>query len=145
MEIDENEGAVAPTSTMQTIISNAMTAGGDTPADFILPGPDWFHNNAAAYRPSDDSLVVSSRENFVITLDYDTQAVKWILGDPTKHWPDFSSLRAFALNLGADTLPPIGQHAVPIVKDQLLLLDDGQQSSIRMPPGEQRRTVDERW
>ncbi len=138
LEVDANSGAVLQTWNMQTIISNAMIAGGDNPADFILPGQDWFHNNAAAYRPSDDSLVVSSRENFVITLDYDTQAVKWILGDPTKHWHDFSSLRAFALTLGTDTLPPIGQHAVSIVKDQLLLMDDGQQSTIEMPLGEER-------
>ncbi len=138
MEVDANSGALLHTWNMLTIISNAMIAGGDNPADFILPGQDWFHNNAAAYRPSDDSLVVSSRENFVITLDYDTQAVKWILGDPTKHWHDFSSLRAFALTLGADTLPPIGQHAVSIVKDQLLLMDDGQQSTIEMPLGEER-------
>jgi Arylsulfotransferase (ASST). len=29
-------------------------------------------------------VIVSSRENFVIAIDYETGAIKWILGDPTK-------------------------------------------------------------
>jgi hypothetical protein len=35
----------------------------------------------------------SSRENFVIAIDYDSGNIKWILGDPTKHWYEFQSLR----------------------------------------------------
>ena len=46
--------------------------------------PYWFHNNAAYYNRADNSLIVSSRENFVIGLDYDTRAIKWILGDQTE-------------------------------------------------------------
>ena len=78
-----------------------MIAGGDDPSLFVYPAPtDWFHNNATAYRSSDDSLIVSSRENFVIALDYDSGNIKWILGDPTKRWyVFFPSLRAFALTL----------------------------------------------
>ena len=52
---------------------------------------------ALYYNRADDSLIVSSRENFVICLDYETQAIKWILGDPTKKWYQFPSLRTFAL------------------------------------------------
>ncbi len=137
LEVD-GAGTVLHTWDMQQIVTNAMIAGGDNPAGFVLPGQDWFHNNATAYRPSDDSLIISSRENFVMAIDYDTAAIKWLLGDPTKHWHDFPSLRAFALSLGPDTLPPIGQHATSIVRDDLLLFDDGQQSAIEMPPGEER-------
>ena len=137
IEVD-GDGKVLHTWNLQDIITDAMIAGGDDPSDFVFPGRIWFHNNATAYRPSDDSLIVSSRENFVIALDHDSNAIKWILGDPTKHWHDYPSLRAFALTLGPDTLPPIGQHAVSIVADQLLLFDDGQQSAIEVPAGEQR-------
>jgi arylsulfate sulfotransferase len=119
------------------IISAAMIAGGDDPTQFVKPSPtDWFHNNAATYRKSDDSLVVSSRENFVICLDYETSAIKWILGDPTKKWYQFPSLRQHALALGPNTLPPIGQHAVSFTSDDnLLLFDNGFPSLNQSPAG----------
>ena len=117
-----------------------MIAGGDDPSQFVFPTPtDWFHNNGAAYNRADDSLIVSSRENFVICLDYNTSAIKWILGDPTKKWHQFPSLRKFALHVAPGSLPPIGQHAPSITYDQgLLLFDNGQNSQFQDPPGAQR-------
>ena len=135
LEVDKN-GTVLKTWNLADIISAAMIAGGDDPNQFIVRGPtDWFHNNATAYRASDNSLIVSSRENFVIALDYDSGAIKWILGDSTKKWHQFASLRAFALSLGPNTLPPIGQHAVSMPGDQLQLFDNGTGSNYQMPPG----------
>ena len=63
-----------------------------------------------------------SRENFVIAVDYETGDIKWILGDTTKQWAEFPSLTSLALNLGANTLPPIGQHAVSITRDDRLMV-----------------------
>ena len=128
---------------MVDIISAAMIAGGDDPSQFVFPlAPfpgDWFHNNAVAYNRADDSVIISSRENFLICLDYKTSAIKWILGDPTKQWYQFPSLRKFALALAPGSLPPIGQHAVSITYDQnVLVLDNGQQSSGHTPAGTQR-------
>jgi arylsulfate sulfotransferase len=138
LEVDA-AGNVLRVWNLADIISAAMTAGGDDPREFVHPAPiDWFHNNACAYRSSDDSLIVSSRENFVIAIDYDSGSIKWILGDPTKHWYQFPSLRAFSLTLAPDTLPPIGQHAVSVPGDQLLLFDDGAGSNYQQPPGETR-------
>ena len=90
------------------IISNYMTSQGDDAAAFVRPGVDWFHLNSAIYDPSDDSLIVSSRENFIIKLDYSTGTIKWILGDPTKYWYTFPSLRAKALTLSAGGFIPSG-------------------------------------
>jgi len=139
VEVDTS-GNVLKTWNFANIISQAMTAGGDDPTQFVGTGSqDWFHNNAATYRKSDNTLIVSSRENFVIAVDYDTQAIKWILGDPTKKWYQFASLRAYALTLDANSLPPIGQHAVSITADDnLLLFDDGFQSFFQNPPGASR-------
>ncbi len=122
------------------IISKAMIAGGDDPSGFVLPFPtDWFHNNATTYNPKDNTLVVSSRENFVIAVDYDTQQIKWILGDHTKHWYQYKSLRKFSLDMPPGTYPPIGQHAVSIDDNgNLLLHDDGLKSLVQTPPGKQR-------
>jgi arylsulfate sulfotransferase len=138
LEVDA-AGNVLRTWKLADIISAAMIAGGDDPSLFVFPAPtDWFHNNTTTYRSSDDSLIVSSRENFVIALDYDSGDIKWILGDPTKHWHEFPSLRAFALTLAAGSLPPIGEHALSMSGDQLLLFDNGTGSNFQQPPGETR-------
>ena len=126
VETDPTTGQILHTWQLSDIISAAMIAGGDDPTQFVKPAPDdWFHNNSATYRASDNTLIVSSRENFVVALDYDTKQIKWILGDTSKSWYQFPSLRQYALTLGPNTKAPIGQHAVSIVRDRLLLFDDG--------------------
>jgi hypothetical protein len=136
MEVDF-AGNLLKTWSMADIISAAMIAGGDDPSQFVFPTPnDWFHNNAATYNRADDSLIISSRENFVICIDYETGAIKWILGDETKKWFEFPSLTQYALALTPGGLPPIGQHATSVTFDQhLLLFDDGLGSFFQMPPG----------
>ena len=98
MEVDFS-GNVLKTWNFADIISAAMRAGGDDPSQFVYPTPtDWFHNNAAYYNRADDSLIVSSRENFVICIDYQTSAIKWILGDPDQKVvpiPVFEALCAY--------------------------------------------------
>ena len=136
MEIDQ-EGKLLKTWDMAAIISAAMTAGGDDPTKFVYPDPtDWFHNNAVTYNRADDSLIVSSREDFLICIDYTTGAIKWILGDPEKAWYQFPSLRQYALTVAAGSLPPIGQHAVSITYDQdVMVFDNGLNSLFQQPPG----------
>jgi arylsulfate sulfotransferase len=140
MEVD-GLGNLLKTWNLADIISAAMTAGGDDATQFVKSAPnDWFHNNAMTYKSSDDSVLCSSRENFVIALDYTTGAIKWILGDATKQWHQFPSLTNFELTLGANTLPPIGQHALSITKDNNLLLFDNGRSSINHTPTGADRT-----
>jgi arylsulfate sulfotransferase len=139
IEVDA-AGNVVKTWNLAEIISAAMVAGGDDPSQFVSSAPvDWFHNNATTYNRADDSVIISSRENFLICLDYETGAIKWIFGDPTKQWYLFPSLRQFALAVSPGTLPPIGQHAPSITYDQnLLVFDDGFQSANHIPPGDNR-------
>lgn len=144
MEVD-GLGNLLKAWNMADIISGAMLAGGDNPGLFVRPASDpspandWFHNNSSAYKKSDDSLLVSSRENFIIALDYTTSTIKWILGDETKQWHQFQSLASFSLSLGANTLAQIGQHALSITKDDnLLLFDNGRNSNSHTPPGMDR-------
>ncbi|MBA2436435.1 MAG: aryl-sulfate sulfotransferase [Verrucomicrobiota bacterium] len=136
MEID-SAGNLQKTWNMADIISAAMIAGGDDPAQFVFPDPDdWFHSNAVTYNRADDSLIVSSREDFLICIDYTSNAIKWILGDPEKKWYQFASLRQYALTLSAGSLPPIGQHAVSVTHDQgILVLDNGLNSLFQEPAG----------
>ena len=128
MEVDFS-GKLLKTWNLADIISAAMRAGGDDPSQFVFQrtpqsNNDWFHNNAVTYNRADDSVIVSSRENFVIAIDYETGAIKWILGDPTKKWYQFPSLRQFALRLAPGSLAPIGQHGLSITYDEALLLHD---------------------
>ncbi|MBA3832337.1 MAG: hypothetical protein H0X34_10695 [Chthoniobacterales bacterium] len=44
-------------------------------------------------------------------------------------------MRAFELALGPDTLPPIGQRAVSMPGNKLLLFDDGAASNDQIPLG----------
>jgi arylsulfate sulfotransferase len=117
------------------ILGSYMSSRGDDAAAFVRPGVDWFHSNSAIYDPRDDSVIVSSRENFVIKLDYSTGAVVWILGDPTKYWYTFPSLRAKALALAPGGLYPIGQHALSIIPDSLLMLFNDGLGSLNQPAG----------
>jgi len=138
MEVD-GAGAVLKTWKLADIVSAAMIAGGDNPSAFVRPAEDWFHNNACAYRRSGDTLIVSGREDFVIGIDYDSGAVKWILGDTTKAWYQYPSLRKYALTLQKNSLPPIGEHALSIVQGgELLLFDNGQLSLNQSPAGADR-------
>jgi arylsulfate sulfotransferase len=120
------------------IFTEHMTAGGDDPALFVRPPRDWFHTNAATYDARDDSLIVSSRESFIAAFDYDTGAIKWLLGDPTKYWYTFPSLRAKALTLTGSGLYPIGQHALSITSDGLLLTFNAGNPSESQPTGAPR-------
>ena len=133
-------GNIVKTWNLAEIISDAMIAGGDDPSQFVYPSPmDWFHNNAVAYNRADDSLIVSSRENFLICIDYETGTIKWILGDTTKKWYQFPSLAKYALTLASGSMPPIGQHAPSVTYDQgIMVFDNGQNSGFQDPPGVQR-------
>ncbi|HEY0064999.1 MAG TPA: aryl-sulfate sulfotransferase [Telluria sp.] len=128
-------GAILKDWDMAAIVRKQMRDNGDDPALFVRPGSDWFHMNATTYDARDNSVIVSSRENFVIKIDYASGAIKWILGDPTKYWYTFPSLRAKALTLEAGGLYPVGQHAVSIASDGSLLLFNNGTPSVSQPAG----------
>ena len=79
-------------------------------ASFIAPRRNWFHNNAATYKQSDDSLLISSTREFRgRTLGGGSVAILSGSWATMKHSYQFPSLQQFALGLDIDTLPPIGE------------------------------------
>lgn len=129
------DGSLIKTWDMVAIIGTYMGNSSDAYQDFVRPGPDWFHMNSAIYDRSDDSIIVSSRENFIIKFDYNTSEIKWILGDKTKYWHSFPSLRSKALELRAGDLAPIGQHSLSLTSNgQLMVFNNGFESQ-NMPAG----------
>jgi len=130
-------GVILDRWNISQIVRDAMSAAGDNSVNFIRDGDDWFHNNAATYWAATDTLVVSGREDFVIGIGYTDKQIKWILGDLSKAWATYPSLRAFALTMAPGSIAPIGHHAVSITPDgNLMLFDNGYQSFNHSPAGD---------
>jgi hypothetical protein len=121
---------------MADILRTYMQNNGDDPSAFVRPGSDWFHVNASTYDPSDNTVIISSRENFLIKVNYSTHDIVWIFGDPTKYWYTFPSLKAKALSLDAGGDYPIGQHAVSITSDGYVMVFNNGLGSVNQPSGE---------
>jgi len=121
---------------MADILTSYMQNNGDDPSAFVRPGFDWFHVNASTYDPSDNTFIVSSRENFLIKVNYLTHDIVWIFGDPTKYWYTFPSLRGKALMLNSGGDYPIGQHGVSITSDGYIMVFNDGQGSVNQPTGE---------
>lgn len=133
-EIDSS-GNVLKEWDMSKIFRAAMRAGGDDPDNFVRDGVDWFHMNSAIYDARDNALLVSSRENFVVKLDYDSGAIRWLFGDTDKHWyVNYPSLRALALRL-TEGKAPIGQHSLSVPANGELLLFNNGYPNLHAPPG----------
>jgi hypothetical protein len=129
-------GAVIKEWDLAKILSDYLRAHGEDPSDMVRPSIDWFHMNASAYDPSDDSVIVSSRENFLIKIDYASGDIKWIFGDPTKYWYQLHpSLRALSLSLGPGGFYPIGQHAVSVLGVNRIMLFNNGAPSTTVPAG----------
>jgi hypothetical protein len=136
-EID-TEGKVLREWDLGRIFRDHMRARGDDPSNFVRDGQDWFHMNSAIYNAADNSLLVSSRENFVVKLDYDTGAIRWLFGDTSKHWyVNYPSLRALALRL-VEGKAPIGQHSLSVTPNGELLLFNNGLGSLNQPPAAPR-------
>lgn len=109
------------------ILKKEILLHGEDPSFLVKNGVDWFHMNSVIYDSSDDSIIASSRENFVIKIDYKTKKIKWILGNPNKDWfTNFpNSLQPLALHVTGN--PPIGQHTLSVSKDgrSLTLFNNG--------------------
>jgi len=125
------EAEILGTWDFDEIFRGAIRAAGEDPSGFVQMNVDWFHINSSAYSARDDSIIVSSRENFVVKVDYSTGKIRWILGNPGKMWYQKYplSLRPLALSLSGNA--PIGQHAISIVgsdelpNQQILLFNNG--------------------
>ncbi len=121
---------------MADILRTYMQKNGDDPGAFVRQGVDWFHLNASTYDPSDNTVIVSSRENFLVKVNYATHEIVWIFGDPTKYWYTFPSLRAKALMLDAGGNYPIGQHGVSMTSDGYVMVFNDGTASLNQPSGE---------
>jgi hypothetical protein len=120
-------GSILNSWDFNDILGMQIASQGEDPSTLVQNNVDWFHMNSAIYSPQDDSLIVSSRENFVLKVDYSTKKIKWIMGDAAKQWYQSYPLSLRPLALTITGKAPIGQHALSIVGDpnHLLLYNNG--------------------
>ena len=124
IEVDSNGNTINEWD-FGTIFKEYINAEGYDSSNFVRDGYDWFHMNSAIYDPSDDTIIASSRENFVVKIGYESKKIIWLLGDETKHWyVNYPPLRE--LSISTLDLKPMGQHALSLINGDLLLFNNGQ-------------------
>ncbi|MEE0510048.1 MAG: aryl-sulfate sulfotransferase [Peptococcaceae bacterium] len=89
---------------------------------------DWFHNNSVWYDEKTDSIVLSGRhQDAIVCLDFQTGALKWIIGDP-EGWPQDMVERYFFTPIGdLDHFDwQYEQHAAVVLPDgDIMCFDNG--------------------
>jgi len=141
VEIDKT-GNLLESWDMDDIIGKCLLESGIPVDTFIRNGinsenaMDWFHMNSSIYDKKDNSVIISSRENFVIKVGYNDKQIKWILGDTTKFWYSIDTLRHYAIHLNKG-YSNIGQHSLSLPDDgSLLMYNNGEGSSVPYFPSD---------
>ena len=140
IEVDLH-GKLIQTWDMDEIIGKCIAESNVPVTKFILNASnnygiamDWFHMNSSYYDKSDNSVIISSRENFVIKVGYEDKQIKWILGDTTKYWFTIDTLRHYAIELNKGSIN-VGQHCLTITENNdLLLFNNGDNSKVSYFP-----------
>ena len=127
-------GAILESWDISAIFRAHIRRAGEDPDPWVRDGRDWFHNNSVTYWKQQNQIVVSSRENFVVGIGYSDKKIKWILGDSSKAWHDYASLRSVALTLTGSSIAPMGEHGLSITpRGELMLFDNGELSYNQAP------------
>lgn len=80
--IDKESGEILKSWDYKNVLPQYPIAGSGTQSE-----EDWFHNNSVWYDEKNNSLILSGRhQDAVISIDFDTGDLNWILGDP-EGWP----------------------------------------------------------
>ncbi len=103
--------------------------------DCLVPGEgpsggytdkDWFHNNALWYDKNSHAIVLSGRHtDSLISIDYETGKLNWILGDP-ENWPEDKKKYFFTPVGDGDFDWPYEQHACLVTPNGgIMCFDNG--------------------
>lgn len=118
-EISRETGAIIKTFDIKNILPMDDGASLNTHDD------DWFHNNSVWYEDKSKSIILSGRNaDAVISIDYESGKLKWILGDP-EGWTKLDK-NYFLKPLGKDLQWPYAQHAAMVTpKGHIFVFDNG--------------------
>lgn len=90
---------------------------------------DWFHNNSVYYDHLTDAIILSGRhQDAVISIDYETGDLNWIIGDST-NWPE-EMQRYFFTPIGENFEWQWSQHSAKVLPNgDLFIFDNGNNRS----------------
>ncbi|MCI5774067.1 MAG: aryl-sulfate sulfotransferase [Erysipelotrichaceae bacterium] len=90
---------------------------------------DWFHNNSVWYDEATNSITLSGRhQDAIINIDYDSQELNWIIGDPTNWSEEYQ--KYFFTPVGENFEWQWSQHAAMITPEgYVFVLDNGNNKS----------------
>ena len=119
VEIDRQTGNIIKTVDLSKIWPT------DTGKSIAWTARDWFHNNSVWLDEERNELIVSGRhQDAVVILDYNTKAVKYIIGSP-EGWSD-EMLPKFPKPIGDNFEWQWLQHAAKALPNgDILLFDNG--------------------
>ena len=89
---------------------------------------DWFHNNSISFDKYNNSIILSGRhQDIVISIDYDTNELEWILGNPDGWSQDMKQYFLKPLNELEYTY---SQHAAKVIdNNRIMIFDNGNNRS----------------
>ncbi len=123
-EIDRKTGKVVKTFDFTKIVKEV------DPSIIEYGEITWGFINSVFYDEARKEVVVSLRNrNSVMAIDYETESIKWILGN-SKYWSN--KFNPYLIRgVGADFIYPAGQHSVEIDKDGNLSIFNNGYNSFR--------------
>ena len=123
VELDRKTGDVVKSIDLKDIL-NMEDGKSENWVDY-----DWFHNNSVWYDEKTNSITLSGRhQDAVINIDYDTEKLNWIIGDPTNWSEEYQ--KYFFTPVGDNFEWQWSQHAAMITPEgYVFIFDNGNNKS----------------
>ena len=123
VELDRKTGDIVKTIDLKDIL-NMEDGKSENWVEY-----DWFHNNSVWYDEKTNSITLSGRhQDAVINIDYDTEKLNWIIGDPTNWSEEYQ--KYFFKPVGKDFEWQWSQHAAMITPEgYVFIFDNGNNKS----------------
>ena len=123
VELDRETGKIVKTIDLKDIL-NMEDGKSENWVEY-----DWFHNNSVWYDEKTNSITLSGRhQDAVINIDYDTEKLNWIIGDPTNWSEEYQ--KYFFTPVGDDFEWQWSQHAAMITPEgYVFIFDNGNNKS----------------
>lgn len=114
VQISHKTGKIVKVIDLKKILPKSMYVNFKKGAD---GKNDWFHQNSVEYDPTDNSILISGRnQDMIMKLDYKTTNIKWIYsGKKKSSWP--KKYRDKILTPTKGTSITGGQHALRLLED----------------------------
>ena len=123
VELDRETGKIVKTIDLKDIL-NMEDGKSENWVEY-----DWFHNNSVWYDEKTNSITLSGRhQDAVINIDYDTEKLNWIIGDPTNWSEEYQ--KYFFKPVRDDFEWQWSQHAAMITPEgYVFIFDNGNNKS----------------